>query len=342
MFRLMRVLSLVLFSIVFSLTAHAQADIDLVRVVVGQQLSYGNFFVADAEGYFAAQNIDFEPIFVPRVSDASSYALLFGGEAEALQGAWTPGIFNAITRGEDLKAVSAAAYDAVDHCPHGAFVVDEGQAENFDVESLRGAHVTTPPGLTTFYLDKYLNQFGMDSDDVTFEDIPVAARGEAVMNNSVALAWLNEPALSLLLNEGEIEILVGAQEIMPDASQGAMYFGPNMLNRDDDLAVRFLTAYLQGIRRFNEGPTERNLEIISPILEQEPESLAAGCWIAMRHDGTVNTDAIMEYQNWSYEQGEVDAIVPVEGFYDPSYVQEAGERLEEMATPEPEATTESG
>jgi hypothetical protein len=95
-----------------------------------------------------------------------------------------------------------------------------------------------------------------------------------------------------------------------------------------------LTAYLQGIRQFNEGPTERNLEIISPILEQEPESLAEGCWIAMRETGEIATDIVMDYQNWLDEQGEIDAVVPVEEFYDPSYIQEANERLAEMATPE--------
>ncbi|MBC7814180.1 MAG: ABC transporter substrate-binding protein [Burkholderiales bacterium] len=339
MLRYIRVLTVALFSIVFAVTSYAQDEPDLVRVILNQQLSQSHFFIADAEGYFAAQNIDFEPIFVARISDASSYALLFSGEAEALQGAWTPGIFNAVTRDQELRAVASAAYDATGHCPYGAFVVDEGRVDNFDMESLRGATVTMPAGLTRFYLDKYLTDFGMSVEDVVFEDIPQAARGEAVMNNSIELAWLNEPALSRLVNANELDVLVGAGDIVPDGSQGGLFIGPTMLNRDDDLPVRFLTAYLQGIRQFNEGPTERNLEILAPILEQEPESLAEGCWISMRHDGEVYIDPVIEYQQWSYEQGEVDAIVPVEEFYDPTYIQAANERLAEMATPE--ATAES-
>ncbi len=342
MLRLIRVPLFIACLLALTVSASAQDELDLVRVIVGPQLSQSHLFIADAEGYFADQNIDLELIFVPRVSDASSYALVLTGEVDAIQGAWTPAIFNAITRGESLMAVATSAYNAAGHCPFGALVVDEGQAENFDMESLRGAHVTMTAGMQMFYFDEFLDDYGLSADDVTFEEIPQEARGQAVMNNSVTLAWLNEPALSRLVNANEVDVLAGAQEILPDGSQGAMLFGPSMLNRDDDLPVRFLTAYLQGIRQFNEGPTERNLEIISPILEQEPESLAEGCWIAMKDTGEIDTEVVMDYQTWLDAQGEVDAIVPVEGFYDPSYAQAANERLAEMTLPEPEATEENG
>jgi ABC-type nitrate/sulfonate/bicarbonate transport system substrate-binding protein len=239
MLRLVRTALFTLIMLVITVTSYAQDQLDLVRVIVGPQLSQSHMFIADAEGYFADQNIDLELVFTPRVSDASSYALVLTGEVEAIQGAWTPAIFNAISRGETFKAVATSAYNAAGHCPFGALVVDEGQAENFDIESLRGAHVTMTAGMQMFYFDQFLDDYGLSTDDVTFEEIPQEARGQAVMNNSVALAWLNEPALSRLVNANEVDVLAGAQEILPDGSQGALLFGPSMLNRDDDLPVRF-------------------------------------------------------------------------------------------------------
>ena len=41
-----------------------------------------------------------------------------------------------------------------------------------------------------------------------------------------------------------------------------LYYGPAFLDKDPELGRRFMVAYLQGVKQYNEGKTERNLEIL--------------------------------------------------------------------------------
>ncbi|MBK8027139.1 MAG: ABC transporter substrate-binding protein [Chloroflexi bacterium] len=342
--RAARAVLLFLFALTIGAAIHAQGELTPVKVVVSKLLGNSGTYLADAVGHFAEQGIDVEFVTVSSTNDAEALALLLQGNIDVLQAGLTPGLFNAVTRGETLRMVAVSSYNKPDHCAYNAFMVAPGQAEGFDVESLRGASVAVPNGSAQYYLDTYLQQHGMTLTDVIIENIPSSARPEALSNGSVALAWMNEPAIAQAIQLYGLDILVGSPEIVPNASQGVLLFGPSMLNREDDLAIRYLVAYLQGSRQFNEGPTEQTLELLSTALEVEPDLLASTCWIAMRDNGEMATETVMDYQNWLNEQDLLDAIVPVEDIYDPSFVRAAAARLDGEVASEmaPEATPESG
>jgi len=325
--QIIAVLSLLLLGSVH-VVLYAQSEPDHLKVIIGAgQLGTSNTIIADAEGYFAAQNIEVEYIEVATTSDAESLALLITGEVDVMQGTWTPGLFNAITRGAELKVVAVPTFNDPESCPYGAYVVAAGQSENFDPESLRGASIAIPTGGSQYYLDRWLTSNGMSINDVVLENIPSSARPEALSSGTVEMVSLVEPVLSRSITELGFEVVIDYNEILPDGSISILLFGPNMLNREDDLAVRYLTAYLQGARQFNEGPTERNLEILSPALEMDAEILTEICWIRFRENGLLNGDTALDYMNWLNEQGLLDAPLELDQFYDPSYVEQAYERL---------------
>jgi NitT/TauT family transport system substrate-binding protein len=317
---------------------YAQSEPDHLKVIVGTgQLGTSNTFIADAEGYFAAQNIEIEYVTVSSTNDAEALALLLNGEVDVMQAGWTPGIFNAIARGAELKVVGVASYNDADTCPYAAFVARGG--ENVDAESLRGRSIAASNGIAIYYLDRWLGSNNMSIDDVSIEIMQGGPRIEALDNGMVDAAYLTEPNLSVTVAQLGFEPLVGLGEIVPDSSLAALMFGPNMLNRQDDLPVRFLTAYLQGSRQFNEGPTERNIEILSPLMEMEPDQLLQTCWISFREDGSLNTDFALDYVNWLNEQGLLDEPLELDEFYDPSYAQQAYERLNTMTADPTESVT---
>jgi len=321
-------------------TIHAQSEPDVVRVLIGDtSLGVGNTLIASAEGYFADQNIDAEVVRFTSNStnSADALTLLLTGEVDVFQSPWTPGLFNALIRGGVFRAVGVASYNPLDTCPYAGYFVRAGQGEDFDVESLRGQPVAISSGIAQYYLDTYLSDFGMSIDDVIPENIPGSARGEAVANGALELGYVSEPQLSLFQRELGVELVVGLNEIIPDSSLAVLLFGQRMLEREDDLAVRYLTAYLQGSRQFNEGPTERNIEIIAPAMEVEPESLLETCWIAMREDGQLNQEFVLDYMMWLNDHELLDSMIDMEDFYDPSYAEEAYARVQGMY-PEPEAT----
>jgi len=318
---------------------YAQAEPDHLKVIIGMgQLGTANTLIADAEGYFAAQNIEIEYVPVSTSVDPEAMALLVSGQVDVLQTAWTAGLFNAMTRGAEVKVVAAPTYNDPEACSYGAFVVTSGRSENFDAESLRGASVVMASSASEYYFDTWLHNYGMSLDDVVLESIPTAARPEALANGTIELAALVEPFLSRGISELGFEVVVSYSDVAPESSVSVLTFGPNMLNREDDLPVRYITAYLQGARQFNEGPTERNLEILSPALEMDVDVLTSMCWIPFREDGLLNTDTALDFMNWLHERGLLDETLEVDQFYDPSYVEQAYERLIAMAAPEATAT----
>ncbi|MBC7814176.1 MAG: hypothetical protein H7175_23685 [Burkholderiales bacterium] len=64
------------------------------------------------------------------------------------------------------------------------------------------------------------------------------------------------------------------------------------------------------------------------------------CWIRFRENGLLNGDTALDYMNWLNEQGLLDAPLVLDQFYDPSYVEQAYERLTAITAPEATATTE--
>jgi NitT/TauT family transport system substrate-binding protein len=105
-------------------------------------------------------------------------------------------------------------------------------------------------------------------------------------------------------------------------------FGPRLLNEDRDVGVRFLMAYLESVRRYNEGKTDRNIDIIVERTELSRDVVARACWVPIRNDGMMQVESIVEYQKWAVGQELLDEIVPVDGFWDPSLVEEANKRLQ--------------
>jgi len=336
-----RLTFIVLLIVVLSaFTLHAQDEPDIVRAAIGSiQLGAANTLIADQEGYFVSQNIEIELIQTASSATATeNLTLLIQGEIDVLQTNWTAGLFNSIIRGAEVRAVAIASINDPDHCPYFTYGVAAGQGENFEPESLRGTTIAIGAGVSEYFVDRWLSLYGMSVEDVTLESgLAAGARGEALANGAVTFAAFSEPQLTISQREYGIEIVVGTNEFAPNSSQAVLLFGPTFLNRDDDLAVRFLTAYLQGSRQFNEGATDRNIEIVSEGTGVDAEVLRAACWIKFSEDGQVNVEFMQDYINWLDERGLLDTVPDIETVYDPSYAEEAYARVLEIY-PEPEAT----
>ncbi|MEO8393126.1 MAG: ABC transporter substrate-binding protein [Chloroflexota bacterium] len=325
-------------------TLHAQASLDKVRVVLTPFLNNAPMMIADAEGFFKDAGIELEYVKLPDTVDASALAMALKGDIDVFSGFVTPGAYNAIERGANLRVVADSGYTAPDACAYWSFILPKGtDPATFDVASLKGKHVAVPQGVTQYYLSKLLEPAGLTLDDVTSDNIPAANRVPALDSGSVAAVWLSEPTLTSVQLVEDVQLWVTSAELAPNAELSVLFYGDTMLQRSDDLPVRFLTAYIRGSRQTNEGPTERNLDILSPALNIPRDLLGQMCWDNFSVDGAVHTDSLVGYMNWLYKQGQIDAVLDVDQFYDPSFTQAANALLPEV-TPEASAemTAEAG
>ena len=84
---------------------------------------------------------------------------------------------------------------------------------------------------------------------------------------------------------------------------------------------------LKAVRQFNEGKTERNLELLAEFTGLDRELLEQACWPSLRDDGQINVQSILDFQAWAVEKGYLDSPVTEEQFWDPSFVEYASEVL---------------
>jgi NitT/TauT family transport system substrate-binding protein len=118
-----------------------------------------------------------------------------------------------------------------------------------------------------------------------------------------------------------------AQDVVPGFQFAFILYGPTILEDNRDAGQRFMIAYLQGVRQYNEGKTARNLELISEFSGLDTELLQQACWIPIHSDGSVRTESVMEYQAWAVEKGFADGGITEASCWDGSFVQHANEVL---------------
>lgn len=82
-----------------------------------------------------------------------------------------------------------------------------------------------------------------------------------------------------------------------------------------------------GAVKYGRGKTPRILEILGKATGLDRDLLAETCWQPIRGDGLVNTAALVSFQEWAIRKGALDAVLPPERFWDPSFVEAANKAL---------------
>ncbi|HZY45846.1 MAG TPA: hypothetical protein VFF70_13990 [Anaerolineae bacterium] len=90
-------------------------------------------------------------------------------------------------------------------------------------------------------------------------------------------------------------------------------------------------AYLKGVRQYNQGKTDRNLDIVAKYTQQDREVVKDACWQAINADGQIDLNSIVDFGNWAVKNNLLDVAVPPAQFWDPSFIDYANGILQ--ATP---------
>lgn len=296
-----------------------------VRLLISPFLSYAPFYLSLEEGFFADEGLEVEIVHLEHSSDA--IPALAQGDIDLVGTVAGASTFSAIARGAALKIVADRTYWAADGCDYTGLVIRPdllaGQ-ELVDPDHLAGRHVATNPvGAEGFYVEKILQDYGLTLDDMVVDDVPTAALSDALSNGSLDLVNASEPWVTRIVESGAGVLWKGAREATPDFQFGVVMYGPSLLEKDRETGERIMRAYLRGVRQYNEGKTERNIDIIARATELEPDLVRDMCWPSMRSDGVINADSLMEFQQWLVEKGYLDDAVPVDALWDASFVEKA-------------------
>jgi NitT/TauT family transport system substrate-binding protein len=301
-----------------------------LRVTLAPYLGFAPFFIAEDEGYFAEQGLQIE--FVRMDAPEDAVPMLATGDMDVAAGFVALNALNAIARGSTLKYVADKGFIDAEGCTYWTMMVSPTLAEGgepISAAQLQGQPVDVlVPSPESYYLELVLKPAGLTLDDVVIMDIPgPPVEAEALAEGSLALGFFAEPWVSRVLQAEQGVIWMPSEQVVPDFQLAAILYGRTLLEENPDLGKRFMVAYLKAAQQYNEGKTERNLEIIAENTGLEQGLLMEACWPPIRTDGQINTQSVLDFEAWALEKGLLDALVTEDQFWDPSFVEYAYEVL---------------
>jgi NitT/TauT family transport system substrate-binding protein len=261
---------------------------------------------------------------VPGVGEA--LPLLVSGRIDVLPGPVSPGLFNAIGRGGRIRIVADKGQYFADDCSQNAFVISNAYAK-------RGGPMrrisTMQESFNRMYVERVLRSKGIDPAQVEQMVLPNIAEYDAIMSGTIDGAAMGEPLLEKALKNGAI-VWGRVNQVMPGQQYSVISYGARLLDQVPDVGRRVAIANLKAMHLYNQGKTPQNLAIVSKFMGFDAADLRDICWPRMREDGMIDTTSLLDFEAWSLKRGDLDAVVPVQGFWDSRFVDAANRALGRM------------
>ncbi len=308
-----------------------------VRVGVSPATSTAGIFFAQELGFFKDENLDVEMQVFP-TSTAPMIPLLAKGELDVGGGAIAAGLFStadAAQGGIVLVADKGSARKDFDYLKLMVRkdLVDSGRYKT--LKDLKGFRVgVTALGGTsqeaTFSL--YLAKAGLTTKDVTFMKTGYADANKAFASKALDAYVQLEPYVSEAVRMQIAVVVGGVYEMHPNQQSAGIFYSPKLIKERRDVAVRFMRAYVRGIREY--------LKSFAP--GHKPEDFDRGVtiltkWTSVKDrktyetmipagldpDGKLNVDSVKADVKYYLSQGYLKNQPDLTKFIDTSIVEEA-------------------
>jgi NitT/TauT family transport system substrate-binding protein len=297
-------------------TKDAAPKLTRVTLNVNPTISYAPLMIAKEEGFFAAEGIDAELV---SLDSNSALAALVAGKIDVLSTGVRSGVFNMILAGQPIQVVADKGHSSA-KCSGEAFVAPMAMAERIAKRGLRGERVAIVRGGVAEYLTaRLLASRKVTTAEVVAIPMPQGSHVSA-REHIEAVRYTGEPNLSLLLAGGATKVVATAQELEPGHQISLLVYGKKLLRDDPELGRRFMRAYLRGVRQFNAGTTQRNMDIVGRFTKLPPETTRGACWVAIADDGRIDPAAVQPFLDWALAKQYLDGPIEASRWWNPTFV----------------------
>jgi NitT/TauT family transport system substrate-binding protein len=299
----------------------------VVRVGVLGVISDAGVYVAMERGYFQDEGIRVDlQVFG---SGAKMIPALVAGELDAAGGTAAAGLYNAIASGMDFKVVADKGQNRPGH-EFTTLVVrkdllDSGAFKS--VADLRGRRIALLPGqgvVTQYILGRALEHAGIPWNGVERVDIAAPNQVTLLMNKQVDAAVTAEPFAARAERVGAARRYPVGEEVKAlERTQAAvfMYSGKFIAGRRD-VARRWMTAYVKGLRFVNEKgiKSDEVIGMLTKHVRATAEDIRASSPPYLAPDGRPDVASLAAQQEWYLKMGMVEKKVLIEKVVDLSFL----------------------
>lgn len=302
-------------------------EMTTVKVAYLPVVSNGPLFLAKEERYFEKQGINVE--FEKFQSAAAALPVLINGDIAVSGGGVSPSLVNAVAKGVHVRIVADKGRNSPDACNASGLVVRRDLYESGVItkpSDLKGKKIMAAND-AAYRLSRILLMANLSKGDVETVTMDFASGAVALKNGAIDGADMTEPYLTQVLDDKTAVMLIPTSVCTPDYAT-PLFYGPAILDKNPELGRRFMVAYLQGVRQYNLGKTERNLEILSNYTGLDQDLLQRSCWLPVDPTGNVPKKPVRDYLDWMYENNQTSQNPGDDLLYDMSYVTYANNVLQ--------------
>jgi NitT/TauT family transport system substrate-binding protein len=193
---------------------------------------------------------------------------------------------------------------------------------------LRGARIALVGGMGStgaFALDRALSNGGLSMKDVTIVTMTYPDLVPAFSNGSVDAAIVVEPFQTFIETQGTGVIWKSYSELFGHPTQIAVILYSDSFAGKQDLARRFMIAYLRGARSYNDAFGKRHnyaeiVDILAKRTGQKAQIIQDMHLPGIDPDGRVRMESLQEHLDFFTRAGHVEKKVDLSGAVDRSFI----------------------
>lgn len=295
----------------------------------------GGEYIANGMKLFEKQGITIQHI---TFNSASAVApAMATGEVDVADAGVNPALFNTMAASLGAKVVADKGY-APPGFGSASVIVRKDLADKIkgpaDFKGLQAG--MTPPGLGTsagYAMSKWLATGNVTPNDFHIQPIPFPEMPAALSNKALDAAMLSEPFATQTVNAG-LGVRLTTWDKMAPNQQIATYTYSAKFVQNKDLATKWMTAYIQGIRVYNDAfQKNKNKDEVIQIMANETPIKDTKLWAEMipagiNPNGTLNVQSIQDQEDFFKKLNLVGADTPPpSSFIDDSFTKAADQTL---------------
>lgn len=314
--------------IVCGCSAPKPRQLDVVKMADRGFLTNTPVYIAEEEGYFTDAGIKLEYTEPPR-SSAQMIPLLERGSFDVMASQLTSAFFAAVAQGGKSRIVADRGHVSASGCDYDGVMVRRGLFDTLapTAATLRGKRFSlSAAGSAAYITDKYLESLGLRTKDMDMVRLGESVEAQALDAGSIDGLHVAEPHLSKLVSEGH-KLIGPARLYAPGMHYAVLIFGPSLTVDKRDVGERFMQAYLRGVKKFHEGLTASNVDIIARRTKLAPEVVRTICLPTISADGELNYESLLDFQKWAQRNGYLSTVLGAHGGTDMTFARQAARKL---------------
>jgi len=327
-------LKLVLATLTIVMFFSPEASSAPVRVGYSPVLSTAGYFIALERGYFKDYGIEIEGTPF-RASSAPMNALLAKGELDVGGGNITSGLWNANGESQSIKVVAdkgtvSQGHDYIALLVRADLVKSGRFKELKDLKGMKMAFTAAGGTSQEIAAERFLKKAGLKPKDVTYLKMPYADMNAAFRTKDLDATIQLEPYVTIAELEGIAVNKGSVYEVYPDQPSAALFYSAKFAKERPEVAVKFMVAYLRGVRDYLNafGENKKDQTAIIEILNKHTEKLKAEVWAKMKPvglnpNGYLDVKRMEEDVEWFKARKYVDKVLEMNQLVDHSFVEQA-------------------